>query len=102
MPALRAKSERLTGFLESLVRAHLADTLEILTPADPAQRGCQLSLRVAGGRERGRALFEFLATRGIVGDWREPDIIRIAPTPLYNRYSELPGLVAAVLDWRAA
>jgi kynureninase len=102
MPALRAKSEQLTGFLESLVRTHLADTLEILTPADPAQRGCQLSLRVAGGRERGRALFEFLATRGIVGDWREPDVIRISPTPLYNRYSELPGFIAAVLDWRAA
>ena len=88
MPALREKSLRLTGYLEALIRANLADTLQIATPADPEQRGCQLSLRVVGGRERGRALFEFLGARGIVGDWREPDVIRISPTPLYNRYAE--------------
>jgi kynureninase len=100
MAALRAKSVQLTGMLEALLRERLAGTLDILTPADPAARGCQLSLRVVGGRERGRALFEFLGARGIVGDWREPDVIRISPTPLYNRYSELPELVAAVEDWR--
>jgi kynureninase len=102
MPALRAKSVQLTGFLEALLRERLADTLQIVTPADPAQRGCQLSLRVAGGRARGRDLFEFLGARGIVGDWREPDVIRISPTPLYNRYAELPAFVAAVEGWRDA
>jgi kynureninase len=102
MPALRAKSVQLTGLLEAMLRERLADTLQVITPADPAQRGCQLSLRVAGGRERGRALFEFLGARGIVGDWREPDVIRISPTPLYNRYAELPEFVAAVEAWRDA
>jgi len=100
MLALREKSIALTGFLEALIRERLDGTLSILTPADPAARGCQLSLRVAGGRERGRSLFEFLGARGIVGDWREPDVIRISPTPLYNRYSELPAFVAAVEAWR--
>ena len=100
MPALRAKSVQLTGLLEAMLRERLADTLQVITPADPAQRGCQLSLRVAGGRQRGRALFEFLVARGIVGDWREPDVIRISPAPLYNRFAELPDFVAAVEAWR--
>ena len=100
MDALREKSIALTGFLEALLRERLAGSLSILTPADPAARGCQLSLRVVGGHERGRALFDFLGARGIVGDWREPDVIRISPTPLYNRYAELPEFVAAVEAWR--
>lgn len=98
---LRAKSERITGFLERLIREHLADALEIVTPAEPARRGCQLSLRVAGGREQGRALFEHLMARGIIGDWREPDVIRISPAPLYNRYEDVAGFVQAVREWRA-
>lgn len=101
MPALRAKSERLTAYLESLIRTHLADALEILTPADPAQRGCQLSLRVAGGRERGRTLFEFLAARGVLGDWREPDVIRISPAPLYNTFADVLRFARTVREWQA-
>ena len=100
MPRLREKSERLTGYLEALIRARLPDTLEIVTPADPARRGCQLSLRVYGGRERGRALFDHLSARGIIGDWREPDVIRISPTPLYNRFVDVFGFVEAVEAWR--
>jgi kynureninase len=100
MARLRAKSEQLTGYLEQLIRARLTDTLQILTPAEPARRGCQLSLRVLGGRERGRALFEALAAQGIVGDWREPDVIRISPTPLYNRFMDVFALVRAVEGWR--
>src|SRR5690606_33537335 len=102
MPALRAKSERLTGYLEALIDARLRDTLQVLTPRNPAQRGCQLSLRVAGGRERGRALFEFLGTQGIVGDWREPDVIRISPAPLYNTHADVLRFARAVDAWRAA
>lgn len=106
MPALRGKSLALTGYLEALIRARLADTLQIVTPADPQRRGCQLSLRVAGGRtasteSSGRALFEHLAARGILGDWREPDVIRISPTPLYNRFTDALGFVQAVEAWRA-
>ncbi len=100
MARLRAKSEQITGYLETLIRARLDDTLQIVTPAEPARRGCQLSLRVAGGRERGRALFEHLMSRGIVGDWREPDVIRISPAPLYNTYRDVFGFVEAVDMWR--
>ncbi|WP_441005141.1 kynureninase/PvdN C-terminal domain-containing protein, partial [Novilysobacter viscosus] len=81
MRALRDKSRRLTGYLEALIRARLLDTLQIVTPAGPERRGCQLSLRVVGGHERGRALFDYLAANGVLGDWREPDVIRISPTP---------------------
>lgn len=100
MPALRAKSLRLTGYLEALVKAHLAGRIEILTPADPSRRGCQLSLRVAGGRAMGRALFEHLAANGVLGDWREPDVIRISPAPLYNRFTDVLAFARAVRDWQ--
>jgi kynureninase len=102
MGALRAKSERLTGYLEALIDARLGDTVQVVTPRDPLQRGCQLSLRVAGGRERGRALFEHLGAQGIVGDWREPDVIRISPAPLYNTHADVLRFVRAVEDWRAS
>lgn len=101
MIALRTKSERLTGHLEQLIHAHLADKLQIVTPADPGQRGCQLSLRVAGGRERGRALFEHLSARGVLGDWREPDVIRISPAPLYNNHNDILRFARAAQEWQA-
>jgi kynureninase len=100
MAALRKKSLALTGYLEALIQERLGRTLEIVTPGRPDRRGCQLSLRVIGGRERGRALFEHLGANGIIGDWREPDVIRISPTPLYNRYSDVLGFVRAVDDWQ--
>lgn len=100
IPELRRKSLRLTGYLEQLIRMRLPETLQIVTPAEPQRRGCQLSLRVLGGRERGRALFEHLESIGIVGDWREPDVIRISPTPLYNRHTDVLDFVRAVAAWR--
>lgn len=100
MARLREKSLQLTGYLEWLVDTELAGTLESLTPRDPSRRGAQLSIRVIGGRERGRALFEHLVDLGIIGDWREPDVIRLAPTPLYNRFADCLGLVEAVKAWR--
>ena len=87
LTALRAKSVALTGSLESLVRELCGEHIAVVTPADPAQRGCQLSLRVHGGR--GRAVFDVLGERGLVGDWREPDIIRLAPAPLYSRHEDV-------------
>ena len=99
MPALRRKSLSLTGYLEALIRERLHRVLEIVTPAEPERRGCQLSLRVAGGREQGRALFEHLAGQGIIGDWREPDVIRISPAPLYNSHADVLGFARAVEDW---
>ncbi len=101
MPALRAKSQALTAYFDALIREHLADHLHIVTPSAAERRGCQLSLRVKGTREAGRALFEHLSTRGIVTDWREPDVIRAAPTPLYNRHMDCLRFVLAVRDWAA-
>ena len=100
LPALRAKSEALTGYLEALIDAELRDVLQVVTPREPARRGCQLSLRVIGGRERGRALFDFLAARGVLGDWREPDVIRISPVPLYNTFADVLRFARTVREWR--
>jgi kynureninase len=100
MQALRGRSLRLTGYLEALIGERLADTLQIVTPRDPGQRGAQLSLRVIGGRERGRALFEYLERNGVVGDWREPDVIRISPAPLYNNHVDILRFVRGVEAWR--
>ncbi len=88
MAALRAKSIALTAWLERLVQQQSDDALAIITPADPAQRGCQLSLRLRAAAP-GRALFEALGRRGVVCDWREPDVIRLAPAPLYNSFVEV-------------
>ena len=99
MARLREKSLRLTGYLEWLVNARLADVLEVVTPADPARRGAQLSIRVRGGRAQGRALFEHLIANGVIGDWREPDVIRISPAPLYNRFADCLAFAEAVRAW---
>jgi kynureninase len=91
MGELRAKSLRLTAYAERMIRESARDVY-ILTPGSPDERGCMLSLRI-GGPRRGRRIFDALADRGIVCDWREPDIIRIAPTPLYNRFIDVFELV---------
>ncbi|MDQ3511854.1 MAG: kynureninase [Pseudomonadota bacterium] len=100
MPALRAKSLQLTGYLEALIRARLGDTLQIVTPAETQRRGAQLSLRVVAGHEQGRALFEYLAANGVLGDWREPDVIRISPIPFYNTHADVLRFARAVESWR--
>ena len=96
---LREKSIALTGYLTQLIEAHLDNLLEIATPRDSAQRGCQLSLRVRAGRDAGRALFDYLGANGVVGDWREPDVIRVAPVPLYNNHSDCVRFVDIVRAW---
>lgn len=95
-----AKARKLTGYLEWLIDERVSDVLEIVTPREPARRGSQLSLRVKGPRESGRSLFEHLQAAGIVVDWREPDIIRASPTPLYNRYMDCLRLVEEIDRWR--
>jgi kynureninase len=89
LPALRAKSLQLTGYLESLLRAQLADAVTILTPSDPEARGCQLSLRLRRTPAEAHKVFDALAAAGFTGDWREPDVIRVAPVPLYNTFVEV-------------
>ncbi|QNF31547.1 kynureninase [Adhaeribacter swui] len=88
MPALRAKSEQLTGYLEFLIKElGLPNSkLQIITPTEPAARGCQLSLLV---HQNGRALFEKLTAAGVILDWREPNVIRVAPVPLYNSFEDV-------------
>jgi kynureninase len=83
---LRAKSVALTGYL-----AFLLDPLpiEILTPTGAGAHGCQLSLRMGRDARHGRAVFEHLRGAGVVCDWREPDVIRAAPVPLYNNFEDV-------------
>ena len=99
MERLREKALKLTGYLEWLVDSQLADVLEVVTPREPSRRGSQLSIRVKAGREQGRALFEYLERHGVIGDWREPDVIRISPTPLYNRFEDCLAFAEAVRAW---
>jgi kynureninase len=99
---LRAKSLAMTGWLGDSIEAHFDDVLEILTPKDPGRRGCQLSLRVRAGREQGRRLFRHLEDHGVIADWREPDIVRVAPVPLYNRYQDCFEMLSLANDWAAA
>jgi kynureninase len=86
MAALRAKSEQLTGYLEYLLDRVPPGQFEVITPHDPSQRGCQLSIRV---REKARELLRALESAGVVCDFREPDVIRVAATPLYNTFHEI-------------
>ncbi|MBS0199040.1 MAG: kynureninase [Proteobacteria bacterium] len=99
LPALREKSLRLTSYLGQLIDAHLTDAIEIVTPRDDAQHGSQFSLRVKAGRDAGRALFDHLAAQGVLGDWREPDVIRISPAPLYNSFEDVRRFALAAIDW---
>jgi kynureninase len=86
MPALRARSERLTGYFQYLLDRLPAGRVETITPRDPAERGCQLSFLV---HDRPRELLATLGQEGIVCDFREPDVIRAAPVPLYNTFHEV-------------
>ena len=86
MTALRAKSEKLTGYLEFLIDQIGNERISIVTPRDPSQRGCQLSIRV---KNADRSLHERIVARGVYADWREPDVIRVAPVPLYNSFADV-------------
>ena len=85
---LREKSVHLTGFLEFLLSENeiLNKSIQILTPSEPEERGCQLSLYF---HSKGRKAFEYLSERSVIMDWREPNVIRVAPTPLYNTFEEV-------------
>ena len=85
MLALRTKSEELTAYMEYLLN-QLSDSLKIITPSDPAQRGCQLSVVM---NNSGKQVYEKLKAKNVICDWREPDVIRLAPKPLYNSFSEV-------------
>jgi kynureninase len=86
---LHAKSTELTGFFARLVEARLGGRVSIVTPREPAARGNQLSLRISGGVAFGRRVFAWLESAGAISDWREPDLIRVGPAPLYNTFTEV-------------
>lgn len=83
---LRDKSVKLTGYLEYLVKQIETDRIEIITPSIPDARGAQLSIRVKGAD---KTLFDKISDKGVIADWREPDVIRIAPVPMYNSFEEV-------------
>jgi kynureninase len=86
MPALVERSKKITAYLERLIDDIADDRIEVITPRDPGQRGCQLSIRV---KNADRSLYRRLIENGVYADWREPDVIRVAPVPLYNSYSDV-------------
>jgi len=86
MQRLRAKSEQLTCYLEFLLDQIQSTDINILTPRDTSQRGCQLSIRV---KQKGKSLYEKLKQHGVFCDWRQPDVIRVAPVPLYNTFEDV-------------
>jgi kynureninase len=88
MEAITHKSQKLTGYLEYLLKSNpiIERAIQIITPANPDERGSQLSLLV---KEGGKQLFEQISDAGIIADWREPNAIRVAPAPLYNTYEEV-------------
>jgi kynureninase len=96
---LRAKSLKLTGYLQYLIDRVDDPRIDVLTPRNEHERGCQLSLHV---RDRGKELFQALQDDGIVGDYREPDVVRIAPVPLYNTYHEVWRLHQTMQRWSAS
>ena len=91
---LRSKSIVLTGYLEFLLRDSLSDAIEILTPMDPAQRGCQLSVCLLNGK--GKDVFNALQKAHVICDWREPNVIRLSPAPIYNSFADVHTAVTTL------
>ena len=86
MRPLRAKSIKLTGYLEFLLNEIGSKKFTVITPRDANARGCQLSILA---HEHPKELFQELQTAGVKCDFREPHVIRVAPTPLYNTFHEV-------------
>lgn len=93
MEALREKSEKLTGYFEFLINQIDSDAIKIITPSNPKERGCQLSLQV---KNADKSLHQKLTENNIITDWREPDVIRCAPVPMYNSFEDVYRMVAVV------
>lgn len=83
---LREKSIRLTGYLEFLIGEMNHPEIEIITPSNPQERGSQLSLLIHG---HSKTLFSTIEKKGVIADWREPNVIRISPAPIYNSFEDV-------------
>ena len=100
--ALAAKRDSLTGYLEFLLQRVIEDfpalDITIITPPNPQERGCQLSLLA---NSNGRELYNYLTSKAIIVDWREPNVIRAAPVPLYNSYEDVYVLAETIRAYAA-
>ena len=83
---IRTKAVKLTGYLEFLINELGNPRINIITPSDPQERGCQLSIQL---KDADKSLHGKLMDQGVISDWREPDVIRVAPAPLYNSYQDV-------------
>ncbi|MCB0437541.1 MAG: kynureninase [Mangrovimonas sp.] len=92
---LLEKSKKLTGYFEFLLKQLGEDTIRIITPENVEERGCQLSIQV---KNADKALFDKLTQAGVIADWREPDVIRCAPVPLYNSFEDVYKMVERLKD----
>lgn len=90
MDAIITKQQKLTGYLEFLLTDLKNDRITIITPSNPDERGCQLSLAV---KNADKSLHDKLTKAGVISDWREPDVIRVAPAPLYNSFEDMYNMV---------
>ncbi len=88
--ALVKKSRQLTGYFEFLINALNNNDIKIITPSNPNERGCQLSIQV---KNANKTWHHKLTEAGVISDWREPDVIRCAPTPFYNSFEEVYRMV---------
>jgi kynureninase len=89
MDALIAKRDQITAYLEFILHEidkEVDSVFEIITPTNPADRASQLSVFFHG---QGRSLFDYLMKNGVVTDWREPNVIRFAPVPLYCSFEDM-------------
>ena len=89
MKPLREKSLKLSQYLIDLIAAELGSKIRIITPLENSQRGCQLSLMVNVTGLDGKAMYNALEENGVTTDWREPNVIRVAPVPLYNSFQDV-------------
>ncbi len=90
MNKLRMKSIKLTGYLEYLILQMNNKNIDIITPKDPNQRGCQLSIKLNNSN---KSLHENLRLNNVITDWRDPNVIRCAPVPFYNSYQDVYNFV---------
>ena len=86
MQNLRNKSIQLTAYLEFLLDDLNSKDIRIITPRNQDQRGAQLSIQVINAN---KLIYERICNKGVIADWREPDVIRVAPVPLYNSFEDV-------------
>jgi len=86
MKMLAEKSKKLTSYSDFLLGEIRDERISVITPSNSDERGCQLSIRV---KNADKNLFKAISTRGVIADWREPDVIRVAPVPLYNSFMDM-------------